>query len=98
MNYKHYENDLCEGAKDIKLSKFQATDNSDYDHRIMERCFSGRMTKARYKALRRICRSHSFSTHCHHEWDCCGCFCGQQLSFTYKKNQVVITLTQSFNY
>lgn len=84
----------------LKTTKFVATDESDYDYRIYERVFTGRMTKLRLKIIDRFCRLHSYHPHyrCGHEWDCCGCFCGQSMSFEYNHNQVTIRFTQSFNY
>lgn len=80
-----------------RLHKFDAV-AGDMDYREYERVFSGRMTKLRYKTLDRFCRTNTYSERCHHEHDCCGCMCGQKLSFTYYRNQVKIRLTQSFNY
>ena len=84
----------------LKTDKFISTPASDYDYRCYERVFTGRMTKARWKIIDRFCRLHSFRPRyrCGHDWDCCGCFCGQSMSFEYKHNQVSITFTQSFNY
>lgn len=86
---------------EIKLStkKFIPI-NCDIDYREYERTFSGRMTKKRWQIIDRFCRLQSYrpTYRCGHEWDCCGCFCGQNMSFTYNRNQVVISFTQSFNY
>jgi hypothetical protein len=66
---------------DERPKKFVATEDADIDYRTCQRTFSGRMTRARYKLIHRYCRRNSFSTHCGHEWDCCGCLCRQRLSF-----------------
>lgn len=73
---------------------------SDFDRTVYVREFSGRMTKERYKKLSHICRYYSQPPkyRCGHDYDCCGCLCGQYMTFTYKYNQVVITLVQDFNY
>jgi len=70
------------------------------DYNQYQRVFTGRMTKARWEIIHRFCRMHTFNPEyrCGHEWDCCGCFCGQRMSFKYSRNQTVITFTQSFNY
>lgn len=84
----------------LKHTKFFEIESSDYDYRQYQRIFSGRMTKNRWKIIGQFCRKHSYRPHyrCGHDWDCCGCFCGQSMWFEYKHNQVVITFTQSFNY
>jgi hypothetical protein len=84
----------------LKTQKFYSTEESEMDYRIYERIFSGRMTKRRYKIIESFCRRYTYRPYynCGHEYDCCGCFCGQNMSFTYKQNQVVIRFTQSFNY
>lgn len=84
---------------EINWKRFKPVPNLDYDTAECTRSFSGRMTKARWKRLDRICRANRLSRmNCGHDWDCCGCLCGQYMSFTYKHNQVVITIYQSFNY
>lgn len=82
---------------ETKMNRFKQTDG-DIEYRTYTREFSGRMTKGRWKILDRYCRKHSWSTHCGHEWDCCGCLCGQYASFAYSANQVTVSITQSFNY
>lgn len=81
----------------LDTHKFKPVER-DMDEAIYERSFTGRMTKQRYKILDRLCRANSFRRYCGHEYDCCGCLCSQSMSFEYKRNQVVITLTQNFNY
>ena len=84
---------------ELKTTKFKLTEESDYDRKVAERVFSGRMTKMRYKIIDGFCRRHSKQIpNCGHEWDCCGCLCGQYMEFEYKQNQVTITLVQNFNY
>ena len=95
MHYTDY--DYKRGQQANRLKKFVEV-SGDYDYKIYSRSFSGKMTKKRYKQLYHFCRLNSYSQHCHHEWDCCGCLHNQTLSFTYKHNQAIITLTQSFNY
>lgn len=70
----------------------------DFDYQIFERHFSGRLTKSRYKALDSYCRRNTRHWRCHHEHDCCGCLCSQRISFSYKHNQVIISLSQGYNY
>lgn len=64
------------------------------------RRFTGRMTKGRWKAIRRWCRTHSWRRegHCHHDYDCCGCLFATHVWFTYKHNQVSVFITQHRNY
>lgn len=69
-----------------------------HDLRKYRREFTGKMTKRRWEIIDSYCRRNSFRDHCGCEWDCCGCLCGQSMSFSYKYNQVRIGLTQSFNY
>jgi len=87
-------------SEGMKYAKFKEVAGSEYDYRLYERILIGRLTKERYKAIDRYCRMYYIEVqhHCGHEWDCCGCFCGQSLSFTHKYNQTIITLSQSFNY
>lgn len=83
----------------MTTKNFKPAESSEYDYKIYERHFSGRITKGRYKKIDSFCRKNSFrSRHCGHEYDCCGCLCSQRLEFSYQKNQITITLTQSFNY
>jgi hypothetical protein len=83
---------------EINYKKFRPTE-TDMDRREYTRQFTGRMTKERYSIIDRYCRKASYTTgYCGHEWDCCGCLCSQSLSFTYKQNQTIITLVQTFNY
>lgn len=70
----------------------------DCDYHIYERYFSGRMTKARYKALDGYCRRNTFRMHCHHDHDCCGCMTSQRVTFSYSRNCVVVSLSQHYNY
>lgn len=83
----------------LKTTKFIPVE-SDFDYRTYERTFSGRMTKARWKIIDSFCRAHSYHPRyrCGHDYDCCGCFCGQGMKFTYKHNQITVGFSQSFNY
>jgi hypothetical protein len=82
------------------MSKFKPRQDSEFDRAIYERTFSGRLTKKRYKAISRWCRIASMRPYyrCGHDYDCCGCMCGQYAEFDYNRNQVTVTLVQSFNY
>jgi len=83
----------------LKTVKFLPV-NIDADYRQYQRVFTGRMTKRRWKIIDRFCRLNTFRPHyrCGHDWDCCGCFCGQSMDFEYSRNQVVISFSKSFNY
>lgn len=83
----------------VKMARFTQLEG-DIDYRDFERIFSGRMTKGRWKIIDRYCRVKSRSPRygCGHDWDCCGCQCGQNLSFKYTRNAVIISLSMSFNY
>lgn len=70
----------------------------DMDTVVSRRIFSGKLTKERYKMLDRFARKIHHVERCGHDFDCCGCLCGQWLEIDYKANQVTLTLTQSFNY
>lgn len=82
----------------IQWGKYSETDTSEYDYRVYQRSFSGRMTKKRWKKIDAYCRRNSFSSRCGCEHDCCGHLCRQHFSFTYSLNQLVINVTRSFNY
>lgn len=96
---KEYNYPQANGYLQPNMKNFQLVDG-DFDYVVYQRCFSGKLTKERYKTLHSLCRIYSRRPRyrCGHEWDCCGCLCGQNMSFTYKKNQVVISFSQSFNY
>lgn len=85
---------------DVNYQRFTPTDKSDFDYRVSERILIGRLTKVRWQIIYRYCRFHSFRPkyRCGHDYDCCGCFCGQHLSIEHSHNMTVITLSQSFNY
>lgn len=80
------------------LKRFIVSDASDMDTAIHTREFSGRMTKARWKLIDRYCRTMTWITRCHHDWDCCGCNFAQSVGFTYEFNLVRITVYNEFNY
>lgn len=97
---KNYNYPQADGYIIPKMDRFEETEESDFDYRKYERVFSGRMTKKRYKIIDRFCRTRSRRPRyrCGHDFDCCGCMCGQHLSFSYQKNQVIIYLQHSYNY
>lgn len=83
--------------------------DGDFDYKVSERTFSGKMTKTRYKIIDRYVRklnnTHIYGTsrngyayRCGCKHDCCGCLSSQNMQFTYKHNQVTLIFTQSFNY
>ena len=82
------------------LRNFMVAGKSDYDYAKYFRVLKGRLTKARYKAIDRQCRKFSQRFHCGHEHDCCGCLCGQSMSFIHNANtnKTLIIASQSFNY
>lgn len=83
----------------MNFDRFKRLYRGDYDSKEYIRTFSGKITKGRYKALESYCRRYSFCTSaCGHDYDCCGCMCGQSLELSYKHNRVTIIVSQSFNY
>lgn len=83
---------------DEKIFKRFYPSECDIDYRVYSRVFAGRMTKGRWKILDSYCRKYSYTSHCHHEYDCCGCLHSQSLTFSYTRYQVVVTLIHHFNY
>jgi hypothetical protein len=82
----------------MRLYKFNALDG-DCDYRTFQKKISGRITKMRWKLLDSYARRLSFSGgNCGHEWDCCGCLCGRKVYMDYKYNQLIITITEQYNY
>lgn len=82
---------------EFKSKKFIVVDG-DFDYTTLQRTFTGRMTRLRWKIISDFCRKKSGYQHCGHEWDCCGCMHSQSVSFDYKHNQVTVSISQSFNY
>lgn len=82
------------------MRKLINREKSDMDHKTQFKLLRGRLTKRRYKILDSFCRKNSFSTHCHHEHDCCGCLCGQSMHFKHNPvtQKTLIVISQSFNY
>lgn len=75
--------------------------NSDIDRVTAIREITGRITYSRFKILNRYARRHTLSRgdlRCHHEHDCCGCKCGQDIELKVYHNKAIFTLTKSFNY
>jgi len=71
----------------------------ELDYSIFERSFSGRMTERRKKIIENYCNLHSHNVEdCGCSHDCCGCFLGENMIFTYRQNQVVITHCMYYNY
>ena len=88
-----------QSTEKYKYPKWQIQDDQEGMDTVTEECrFSGRLTKARYKALSRYCRANSWRSHCHHDYDCCGCVFMVSMSFTYQHNQVIIYRTTHRNY
>ena len=91
-------------AKLFKNLNFKTMNNfkvveGDIDYRVYQKSFSGKLTKGRYFTISKYCKANTFRTeNCGHEYDCCGCLSRQKMEFTYKHNQVIITLTEQFNY
>ena len=85
----------------INFNKFTGTDPSDMDTRSAERVIKnvvGRLTKRRCQRIDEICKENTFFTPCGHEWDCCGCLCSQRMSWKFDKGNIIISVTQHFNY
>lgn len=82
------------------MGKFTEQEDSYFDYRKYVRVLSGRITKERYKAISSYCRKFSRTPiyRCGHEHDCCGCLCGQQMSFTNSQHAIIITLVHRYNY
>jgi hypothetical protein len=74
--------------------------NNEWDQAIRhyQREFSGRITPGREAILLRYCQRNTWRQSCSCPGDCCG-HCFMQLThFTYKANQIVITLVRHYNY
>lgn len=99
-NNTQYNYSQADGYIIPKMDRFKKSEDSDFDYRKYTRTFSGKMTKKRYKMLDRYCRLHSRSPRyrCGHDYDCCGCLCGQYMTFTYRYNAVTIHLQHTYNY
>jgi hypothetical protein len=71
---------------------------TEFDHKVYQRYFSGRITKGRWKIINHYCRLNTFDNNCGCEHDCCGHLYRQTMTFSYTFNQVVITVTRHYNY
>lgn len=79
-------------------SRFQLVE-SEAERKIYVRQFSGRITKARFKRLKRQERIFTGNMpHCGHDWDCCGCLSSVSAKFTYSHNLVTFEVKEYFNY
>lgn len=97
MNYyDHYENVVVRNS--VKYNKFTELNDSEYDYRKFERCFSGRMTKKRWQLINSYCRRNSYRNRIASDYDCTGQLCGHYMEFSYSHNQVVIKLNMSYDY
>jgi len=83
-----------------KIQGFHSTQKSDYDYKVFYKLLKGKLTKCRYKMLDRFCRKNSFQSSCGHSYDCCGCVCGQKVSFIHNPatQKTLITISVSYNY
>ena len=72
--------------------------DKDLDHCTLQRSFSGKLTHQRQQIVKQYCESNTFNEHCGCEHDCCGHHIGQNMSFTYSKNQLNIQVTHFYNY
>lgn len=81
------------------MNGFQLVE-SDMDYRVAQKTISReKLTPSRFKAIHRFARKNSFSTvNCGHDFDCCGCLCSQQFEIGYTPENIVIRVTESFNY
>lgn len=82
------------------MRKFKRVYIGDDDAETYQRVFSGRLTKGRYKALQRYCKSRTRSGfgYCGHDWDCCGCVCRTEMELAYKHNLVTLTYIEHRNF
>lgn len=87
---------LLDYARSIKYHKFTQTELTN-DSIKSERTFSGRLTKGRYKALSQFCRLHSYRIPVQSDYDCTGQLTGHYMTFKYCKNQIVVTLYQTYD-
>lgn len=79
------------------------TVSSDMDTRVSEAKISGRFTKKRFKTISSFIRkTYNLGRlgFCGHDFDCCGCLCGQYAEINYlpKESAISIQLSESFNY
>lgn len=94
--YNEYDGEVIRDR--INYNRFNELPESQYDYKKFERCFSGRITKKRWQLINSFCRRQSYRIHICSDYDCTGKLCGQYMNFSYKHNQVVITLTMSYDY
>lgn len=95
------------------LRRFFDTPDSDYDYRLLERTFVGRMTKKRYQLLRAYTRStpdrapygispagYAYTCGCEH--DCCGHLVSESMALIIEPEgnlfKITIKYLASFNY
>lgn len=78
------------------------------DSRTIQRVLIGRMTRRRYRRIRRIMRKlinrHPYGKgyRCGHDHDCCGCTLGTYAGLEFRHYmggfKIIISQTESFNY
>lgn len=72
--------------------------DGDESSSLFEKTLIGRVTKKRYRMLSSYVRRKSYTTHCGHEWDCCGCLFAVSYVLKANNNQVTIQMIESRNY
>lgn len=84
----------------MKPDKYTQSTKSEYDRSISLRLIHGRLTKARYKAIKRWARKQDFSDHCGCEHDCCGHHFRTyaKVRFYPHRNITTIRITHLYNY
>lgn len=81
--------------------QFSVSESSDYDRNVIEVILLQEFNKNQWKDFTQKLRLNTLNNigHCGHEWDCCGCLCGQSMDYEYlKKGVFKVTFSQSFNY
>ena len=76
---------------------------SDIDYRVFERPINlpidPEWVERALSFWKDVCNHLTISRgYCGHEWDCCGCFCGQTCRIVERDGNLFLRLSQSFNY
>jgi hypothetical protein len=82
------------------MKRLIASPESYNDYRVYTRVLNGLITPLRLRILLEFARrfnSVKFGG-CGHDFDCCGCLCGQHMDVHYNEQSVTIRVTYSYNY
>lgn len=90
-----------ESGNTPNFNNFTESEKSDYDYKVTEAVVIQDFNKTQWKDFSSKLRQNTLRNmgFCGHEWDCCGCLCGQSMQYEYiKKGVFKVIFTQSFNY